>query len=472
MVTKMNKNLEIDKYNFKEILNEVLNEASNFLQGIDARPVEMLPPHSEVAALPLKGIGANKALEIFKQKYLAGITGSSGSRYFGFVTGGATPASVAGDWLVSVFDQNAIRADDSCAGYIERETISFLQQLFKLSEAHTGTFVSGATMSNFVGLAIARQWIARQLGVNIAQDGLYALPAIKILSATPHSCIFKALSMLGMGKSHLQIVQSLPDREAIDINSLKKSLATQQNTPCIVVANAGTVNTVDFDDLATIAQLKEEFNFWFHVDAAFGGFAACSPKYEHFTKGIDAADSIAIDAHKWLNVPYDCAMQFTRHRELQIEVFQNSASYLGIPTSSPDFIDLTPENSRRLRALPAWFSIMAYGAEGYREIVERNCELAQIMGQRINNSSHFRLLAPVSLNVVCFTLSEQKYNLSLDNIQKFLAKLTDKGEVFLTPTVYNGTPAMRAAIANWRTQEADIEIAWKSLSQTVSAFSV
>lgn len=159
-------------------------------------------------------------------------------------------------------------------------------------------------------------------------------------------------------------------------------------------------------------------------------------------------------------------MQFTRHRELQLEVFQNSAAYLGLPNDNPEFVHLTPENSRRLRALPAWFSLMAYGAKGYREIVDRNCQLARLLGEKIAASGDFKLLAPVRLNVVCFTLARE--NISLDRIKKFLVILRDRGKVFLTPTVYKDTPAIRAALVNWQTQETDIEIAWNELLEAVN----
>ncbi|BAZ33398.1 putative amino acid decarboxylase [Cylindrospermum sp. NIES-4074] len=162
-------------------------------------------------------------------------------------------------------------------------------------------------------------------------------------------------------------------------------------------------------------------------------------------------------------------MQFTRHQNLQLEVFQNNAAYLGIPTENPDFVHLTPENSRRLRALPAWFSLMAYGAAGYRDIIERNCELAQLLGDKIQNLIDFKLLAPVRLNVVCFTLNLENQEITLELVKIFLAKLREQGHVFLTPTVYKGIPAIRAAISNWRTEQVDIEITVKSLLETISA---
>jgi glutamate/tyrosine decarboxylase-like PLP-dependent enzyme len=151
-------------------------------------------------------------------------------------------------------------------------------------------------------------------------------------------------------------------------------------------------------------------------------------------------------------------MQFTKHKNIQLQVFQNSAAYLGDPTKSPDFFHYTPENSRRFRALPAWFSLMAYGKEGHREIVERNCDSAEFFGDLINSSPQFKLLAPVRMNVVCFTL--QKKNLLMESVKGFLDEVRDDGRVFFTPTVYKGVPAIRAAVSNWQTSRKDMELAF------------
>jgi glutamate/tyrosine decarboxylase-like PLP-dependent enzyme len=217
----------------------------------------------------------------------------------------------------------------------------------------------------------------------------------------------------------------------------------------LVVANAGTVNTVDFDDLWAIAALKERYPFWLHVDAAFGGFAALSRDHAPLLKGLAKADSVCVDLHKWLNVPYDAAVQFTRRRDLQVKVFQNSAAYLGLPTDNPDFVHLVPENSRRLRALAAWFSLTAYGLDGHREIVERNIASAHRLGARLSTLSQVQLVAPVRLNVVCFTFP--------GDIGAAARAVAETGQAFVTPTVYKGTPALRAAFSNWRTTEADTD---------------
>lgn len=457
-----------DQKNIERILKKVVQHAADFFNSIEDRPVSIHSYEMPIKELPQSGLGAAATLDYFNKYYAKGLSGSNGSRYLGFVTGGATPASILGDWLVSMYDQNVSSSQDSIAGFIEYETIDMLKELFNLSNDYSGTFVSGATMANFVGLAQARQWIAHHYGKDISIEGLYDIPPIKILSGAPHSSIFKATSMLGIGRNSINRIPCLENREAIDIQKLDEYLAQHKSEPCIVVANAGTVNTVDYDDLVAIGQLKKNYHFWLHVDAAFGGFAACSPMYNELVRGMDYADSITIDAHKWLNVPYDSAMQFTRHKRLQVEVFQNNAAYLGGSIENPDFFDLTPENSRRFRALPAWFTLKAYGKKGYQHLIEQNVELAKQLGNKIDNSCHFKLLSPVRLNVVCFTLNKEL--ITAEMIKQFLAMLNQQGKVFMTPTVYNDIPAIRAAFSNWRTEEKDLDIIWEALITTVQTF--
>ena len=457
-----------DQKNIECILKEVVEHATNFFNGIEVRPVSIQSYEMPQNKLPELGIGASATLEYFTQYYAKGLSGSTGSRYLGFVTGGSTPASILGDWLVSIYDQNVSSTQDSIAGLIEYETIDMLKELFNLNNNYSGTFVSGATMANFVGLAQARQWIAHHYGKDASIEGLYDIPPIKILSGTPHSSIYKATSMLGIGRKSINLLPSQENREAIDIEKLKESLEQNKSEPCIIVADAGTVNTVDYDDFIAIGQLKKHYHFWLHVDAAFGGFAACSPMHRDLVKGMNYADSITIDAHKWLNVPYDSAMQFTRHKQLQVEVFQNNAAYLGGSIENPEFFDLTPENSRRFRALPAWFTLKSYGKTGYQDLIERNVELAKQLGNKLNNSRHFKLLSPVRLNVVCFTLNKEL--ITTEMTKQFLAILNQQGKVFMTPTIYKGVPAIRAAFSNWRTEEKDLDIIWEALMVTVQTF--
>ncbi|HZI26009.1 MAG TPA: pyridoxal-dependent decarboxylase [Chryseolinea sp.] len=452
--------LKKDLENLSGILNHAVEIAQHHFNRQQTLPPGRFIPDLPMADIPSKGIGAIATLDYFEHNFADKLANSTGARYFGFVTGGSTPASVAGDWLVSAYDQNACGSNDSIAPQIERQTIHFFKELFGLDPEYFGSFVTGATLANFTSLALARQWVGEQRGLDFSNEGLTG-PPVKVLSATAHSSILKSLSMVGIGRKSLIKLETLPEREAVDIKSLEKTLR-ENLEPLIVVANAGTVNTVDFDDLEAIGALKTKYNFWLHVDAAFGGFAACSEKYSHLVKGMNHADSITIDAHKWLNVPYDAAMQFTRHKDIQLRVFQNSAAYLTDAEKRLDYFHYTPENSRRFRALPAWFTLVAYGKEGHREIVERNCDVAQYFGELIKSSEDFTLLAPVNMNVVCFTLKDE--NLTADTIRKFLEAVRDDGRVFFTPTVLRGVPAIRAAISNWLTKRDDIDLAFEVIN--------
>lgn len=454
-----------DREKLSALLAETLAAAEAFLTGLDERPVAAIPNPSAPSPpiLAEEGVGASQALAHLRARYEAGLSGSAGPRYFGFVTGGVTPAALMGDWLTGVYDQNALGSEESIAAQLELDTLALLRQLFGLSTTMQGSFVTGATMANFVGLALGRQWAGEQMGVAVDQVGLAGLPPIPVLSGAPHSSIYKALSMLGMGRACLEQIPHLPDREAVDGSALAHRLAALDGRPAIVVANAGTVNTVDFDDLRAIIQLREKFPFWLHVDGAFGGFAACAPEFAHLTAGLDQADSLTIDAHKWLNVPYDSAMQFTRHPALQAQVFQNAAAYLGQEISPANFVHLTPENSRRLRALPAWMSLMAYGRQGYANIVATCCAHACWLGQQIDRHPHFRLLAPVRLNGVCFTLTTVSGPEDAHQVRAYLHRIEENGDLFLTPTVYAGLPAMRISVTNWRTRQADVERAWAAM---------
>ncbi|MFF1637426.1 pyridoxal phosphate-dependent decarboxylase family protein [Streptomyces sp. NPDC058246] len=451
----MHPTLADDLRRLPELLQSARDVAAREVSGLDERPVAHIEEAPCPEPLPVEGSGAEGALARFTERWSPGFSGSAGPRYLGFVTGGATPASLAGDWLTSAYDQNVSGGAGSSAAALERETLGWLRELFGLSEAHGGAFVSGATVSNTVGLAIAREWLGERRGVSVSREGAGALGPVDVLSGSPHSSVAKALSVLGVGRDRLRPVPVLPgNREAVDVERLAAALDALDGRPAVVVANAGTVNTVDFDDLRAIAALKERYDFWLHVDAAFGGFAALSPAYAHLVEGLDAADSVCVDLHKWLNVPYDAAVQFTRRQDLQVRVFHNASAYLGLPTGDPDFLHLTPENSRRLRALPAWFSLMAYGRAGHREIVERNVALAQRLGERIGEVPQLRLLAPVRLNVVCFTLADEPGE---ERVRALAHAVAASGEAFLTPTFYGGTHALRAAFSNWRTTEADVD---------------
>ncbi len=461
----MHPTLTQDLAQLPQLLQATRDYANATLSGIANHPAAIAPKAPAASTLPEQGTGATGALATFQQRWAGGFSGSAGPRYLGFITGGATPAALVGDWLTSTFDQNPTSGLDSLAPDLERETIAWMRDLFGLSAAQQGCFVSGATMSNMVGLALAREWLGQEQGIDIAEQGVAALGAITVLSGSPHSSIYKALSMLGIGRQAVQKVACQRGRESVDLAALEAALAAQEGLPCIVVCNSGTVNTGDFDDLAAIAALKQRYRFWLHVDGAFGSFAAIVPSLAHLVAGLDLADSICLDCHKWLNVPYDSAVQFTRHQALQVRVFQNSSAYLGDPGERPDFVHLTPENSRRLRALATWFALAAYGRAGHREIVERNIACAKVLGKLIADEPRLLLLAPVELNIVCFTLTQDATEAK---VKTLLQHVSASGEVFLTPTVLNGRWAIRAAFSNWRTEAGDVVRIYHALQAALS----
>jgi glutamate/tyrosine decarboxylase-like PLP-dependent enzyme len=441
--------IQQNREELENILTLAHTAALQFLNGLAERPAGLVPTPLPPDTLPEEGLGAQEALAYFRNKYEAQISGSSGPRYLGFVTGGSTPAALAGDWLVSSYDQNVSNDGSSIATTVERATLALLRSLFALSDDFEGAFVSGATQANLVALATARQWALQRLGHDPSEEGLWNMPRIPVFGAALHASILKALSILGMGRQAVVYVPCLLGRQAIDSAALAQQLAANGGKPAIVVASAGEVNTGDFDDLEALASLCRTHGAWLHVDGAFGLFATCDPSRSHLLRGLNEADSITTDGHKWLNVPYDSGMVFTRHIALQEQVFKVAAAYLG---DGPDLLHRTPENSRRFRALPAWMTLMAYGRSGYQELVSRCCLFAQKMAQGIEQSAHFELLAPVPLNVVCFALRDT------DTARRdlFLEALQRDGQVLLTPTFFAGKPAIRAAFVNWSTTEQDI----------------
>lgn len=464
----MNGTLKEDLAAIEQILEQVKAEGLEFLNGISERPTSITQTEHVQSSLDEAGIGAIAAVAAFKSHFDRFIVSSAGPRYWGFVTGGVTPAAIAGDWLASVYDQNtqSAKGEGDVSGVIEFDTIQLLLQLFGLPNDYIGGFVTGATMSNFTCLAVARQWIGKKSGIDVAKQGVP--PGIKVLSAVPHSSSVKSLALLGLGSQNFQQVKVLQDnREAIDVADLEVRIQALNGEAFILISSAGTVNTVDFDDFVAISKLREKYNFWWHIDAAFGAFAACSPAYSYLLKGWEGADSITVDCHKWLNVPYENAFFLVKkeHQYLQTETFQNSnAPYLGNPLENFNYLNFLPENSRRLKALPVWLSLKAYGAKGQQDMVENCIAMARQFGQYIENSGNFTLLAPVRLNTVCFTLKAEAHQ---DKVFEYLTLLNRNGRVFMTPTVYHHQNGIRAAFVNWRTTATDLVIATEEMERAL-----
>jgi glutamate/tyrosine decarboxylase-like PLP-dependent enzyme len=344
---------------------------SAFLASLPERPVSHVPSPEEMAAaldeaLPETGSDPAGVLDDWFTRAERGITASPGPRFFGFVTGGVTPAALAGDWLASAIDQNAgLWASSPAAAQTELVVLRWLKELFGLPAAWSGALTSGATMANLVGLIAARQWAGRQLGFDASADGLAGHPPILVASSTEiHLSALKCLGTLGFGRN--QVRKAPAPGGSVDVAALAR-LLREIPGPVIIVGNAGEVNSGHFDDLASLADLRDAHpgGAWLHVDAAFGLFASVSPRLAHLNRGIERADSVASDAHKWLNVPYDSGFAFVRDGTILREAFAADGAYV-LGSAGWDPYTHVPEMSRRFRGLAAWCTLKAFGREGYR----------------------------------------------------------------------------------------------------------
>ena len=411
-------------------------------------------------ALPEDGDGALTALRELSELAGRTATRSSGPRFFHFVMGGGTPAALGADWLTSAYDQVAYAwASSPFGSTLERVATAWLRELFDLPGEMTGVLVSGATMANFTSLAAARSWWAEQHGANAEEDGLAGLPPMPVFSSGyVHPSAQQAIGMLGLGRGRIRkLVRDGVGR--LDLGVLERELDALEGAPAIVIANAGEVNAGDFDPLAEIAEVAKSRNAWLHVDGAFGLFARLAPESRSLTEGVERADSVAADAHKWLNVPYDCGFAFVREPRRLAQAFTVGAPYL--PASddpNPNFGMLTPENSRRARSLAVWAALRAYGRAGHRAMVERHLAIARALGERVDREPSLERLADVRLNIVCFRVHpdgvDDEAELNDLNAELGAALLAD-GRVFAGTTTYDGRIAFRPAIVNWQTTEAD-----------------
>lgn len=447
------------------VIELMAREAAGYLDGIDDRPVRA-PEADETALafggpLPERGVGAVAAIE----ELLGGEAGavrSAGARFFHFVNGGTTPAALGADWLASVLDQNVgAWVATPLGARLEQVALAWLKELFGLPEAWSGVLTTGATMANVTALACARRWAGLRAGVDVEEDGLSSMPPIAVFgSGYLHPSDRKALAMLGIGRGQVRIL-ARDGVGRLDVGALDRELAARGDAPSIVIASAGEVNTGDFDPVSAMADLAERHGAWLHVDGAFGLFAALSDRTRHLVEGIERADSVIADGHKWLNVPYESGFAFLRDPALQPAVFTFSAAYLEDPDDPrPTWGYLGPEMSRRARAFPIWATLRAYGLDGYRTIVERHLDLAQHLARRVDEAPDLERLADVPLNIVCFRYRPDGVDVDrLDELNRRIGEAAlEDGRVFFGTTVYDGTVAFRPAPVNWRNREEHVDL--------------
>jgi glutamate/tyrosine decarboxylase-like PLP-dependent enzyme len=455
-----------DPAELHEVIELTAREAESYLDGIADRPVRD-PRAEEIAAgfggsLPDEGVGAATTLkELFGA--MDGNVHSAGPKFFHFVDGGTTPAALGADWLASTIDQNpGAYVSSPLTSRLEQISIDWLKELFGLPAAWGGVLSTGATMANFVALGCARRWCALQAGVDVDADGVAAAPPITVLGGGyVHPSDVKALGMLGVGRERVRKL-ACDDIGRVDLEALERELGALDGAPAIVIGSAGEVNAGDFDPLVAMGDIAKAHGAWFHVDGAFGLFAAVSPRTRHLVEGVDRADSVIADGHKWLNVPYENGFAFVRDTALLAGVFGSGAPYLpDIDEPRPNWGYRGPEMSRRARSLPVWATLRAYGREGYRAIVEHDLDLAQALAAVVDAAPDLERLADVPLNIVSFRYrppgSEDGPELDDLNHRIGEAALED-GRVFFGSTTYGGRVAFRPAFVNWRSRVEDAEL--------------
>jgi len=433
--------------------------SQKFMDRLEDEKVAKLDASIKPQNLSNSGLDLQECVKQLEADIIPQLSAARGSRYWGFVTGGATPIATMADWLVSIFDQNVAKGGDSIASLIENQAIQWLLELFDLPQIFKGVMPTGATGCNFLGACMARQFAGNQQGIDVAKVGVYGLD-IEIFSTTPHASMVKSLGMAGLGQQHITKINAMKNSEAIDVGHLQELLEQSNAKAKVVIASSGTVTATDFDDLETITKLCKIHNAWLHVDAAFGLFERVV-NGDKKTKGIELADSITVDCHKWLNVPYDCGVFLTRHLKLLEQSFDVPAPYLVNTTNEPDFMSLGIENSRRFRAFPVWLSLLAYGKQGIKNWVKSNIELSKQLAYWLNQSEDYELVHPCQMNVVLFRPNcdglSQKDADQLTNNR--LNAINRDGRIYLSPGVWNGNKIIRAALSNWQTDQDDIEIA-------------
>ena len=458
-----------DPFAESDQLDAVLELASvsarRYLRGI--RGEHVLTPDVEAAlsrwsdAMPEDGVGALATLTELGERAREAATRSSGPRFFHFVMGGGTPAALGADWLTSAYDQPAYAwASSPFASRLEQVVVDWLRRLFELPAEFGGVLTTGATMANFVALAAARNWWGEQQSVDVDAEGVGGLRSPVILSSGYlHPSAVQAIGMLGLGRANVRRLARDPVGR-LDLAALEREL-DRADRPAIVIANAGEVNAGDFDPIREIADLCEGRRTWLHVDGAFGLFARLAPVTRALTEGVERADSVISDGHKWLNVPYDCGFAFVREPSRLARAMNVGAAYLPSPDDPhPNFGFLSPENSRRARALAVWATLRAYGRAGYREMVERHLTLARHLADRVDDAPELERLADVPLNIVCFRAHPE--SLAEKVLNEFNTRLGDAlrgdGRVFVGNTIYAGKVALRPAIVNWLTQTEDVDL--------------
>jgi glutamate/tyrosine decarboxylase-like PLP-dependent enzyme len=433
------------------LLADACTRARSYLDAVGERPVradqEAIDRLRSALATPLpeRGASASDVLARLDTLGSPATIANAGPRYFGFVTGGALPVTVAAGPLALAWGQNAFSTTSSPAGALFEETaLAWLAELFHLPPGCGGALVTGATLANVSALAAARHALLVREGWDVEANGLFGAPPIEVwVGAEVHVSVRKALGLLGFGRDRVRTLD-VDAQGRIRADALPSLART-----ALVCAQAGNVNSGASDPFVALRDCCDSAGAWLHVDGAFGLFAAASPGRRAQVEGLERADSWAVDGHKWLNVPYDCGAAFVRDPEALRGSMSMQAAYL-VEQATREPFHWSPEFSRRARGIEVWAALATLGREGVAELVERCCLLAVRFAEGLRRGGH-DVMNDVVLNQVVVSFGDDATN------TRVLERVQRQGECWCGPTTWHGRAAMRISVSSWATREEDVE---------------
>ena len=442
-----------------DLLDDASGRARRYLAALDSRAVAPSPEALAALArfdgpLPERASSPDRVLAELDELGSPATVASAGRRYFGFVTGGSLPITVAASWLASAWDQNAgLVACSPIGAKLEQVALDWLKDLFHLPRDSGGGFVTSATAANFSALAAARHALLARAGWDVEAQGLFGAPPITVVVGEEvHASVQKALSMVGLGRERVARVPC--DAQGRMLRE-KMPPITERTIVCV---QAGNVNTGAFDPVAEICEHVRSRGAWVHVDGAFGLWAAAAPARAHLSRGIENADSWATDAHKWLNVPYDSGLVLTRHADSLRAALSVGAAYLAQGEARIPY-QYTPDFSRRARGVEVWAALRQLGRAGLEDLIERTCRLAEAFAAGLSRKG-FAVLNDVVLNQVLVSFG------SPERTREVIARVQSEGTCWCGGTIWQGHTAMRISVSSWATTEADVD---RSLAAIVRA---
>jgi glutamate/tyrosine decarboxylase-like PLP-dependent enzyme len=439
-----------------DCLDDAARLARRYLDGLGGRPVGADAGLEDLRAvltrpLPDGGEDPSAIVESLARDVDPGLVASGGPRYFGFVIGGALPGAVAADWLVSAWDQNGGGFPASPAlSVVEEVAATWVRQILGVPASSGLGFVTGCQMANVTCLAAARHVVLRDAGWDVEARGLHGAPRVRVLAGEyAHVTIGVACRLLGLGG--LVDVVPADDQGRMRADALRRALAGGADTPTIVCAQAGEINTGAFDPFADIAPLCREHRAWLHIDGAFGLWAAASPRRRTLLAGAEQADSWATDAHKWLNVPHDCGIAVVADAQAHRAAMTSTSAYVPAHADGvPYGLDWTPEFSRRARGVPVYAALRELGRRGLADLVDRCCDLARLIAGRLAAEPGIDVVNDVVLNqvLVRFGDDDARTDTVIQQVQR-------DGVCWLAGSTFRGRRVMRISVVGWQTTAAD-----------------